>query len=86
MDSLKYLVMVLFFSVDLSEERPITVMIPQSDPFFVHKNSSLNDLDVKIIETFAEINKYDVKYVMVNETLSEIFATENTIDQIVMKS
>lgn len=83
---LKYMIIVLFFTVAPSEERSITVMMPQSDPFFVHKNTSSNDLDVKIINTFAERFGYEVKYIVTNETVSEIFATERAIERIFKKS
>lgn len=66
--------------VNPSEERSIVVMIPQSDPFFNHQNPSHKDLDVKIIETFAERSKFSVEYVVVNETLNEIFANEKTVE------
>lgn len=86
MVSLKYFIVFVFFTIDPSEERSIVVAVPRSDPFFVHQNSSQNGLDIKIIETFAKKIKHSVEYMVINGTLSEVFATEDAIKPIFQQS
>lgn len=73
----KYLILlVLFFTIESSEGRSLHVMIPKSDPFFMHHNTSIKDLSVEIIENFAKQIKCDVKYIVTNGTLNEAFDAE----------
>lgn len=78
---LKYLAIVLFLTFDSSEQKSMFVMISQSDPFFLRQSTSLRDLDVEIIENFAKTMKYQVKYIVINKTLGEIFDTEKAFDE-----
>lgn len=69
---IKYLIIVLLSTINPSEERSIHVLIPKSDPFLMHYNTSLKDLSVEIIKNFAEHFKYEVKYIVTDRTLTEV--------------
>lgn len=60
-------------------QKRITVMVSLAEPFafFDNKKQALDGLDVKIIENFGR--KFDLKinYIVVNETLNEVFGSED---------
>lgn len=57
----------------------LTVMASEIEPFVVYSpnKSELIGLDVKIIENFAKRFKVKVKFIMTNESLLEIFSSDD---------
>lgn len=49
-----------------------------------HPETGPKDLDLKIIETFGNEIECKVDYIVINETLSEIFATEAAIQHFLL--
>lgn len=60
---------------------PITVMVSQSKPFAFYENHSLKGLDVHIMENFANRFKLQIEYILTNETLNEVFSTNDRFEQ-----
>lgn len=56
----------------------ITVLTSKPRQFHdAHKMSAFERLDSKLIETFAKKYKLDIEYIVANDTLNEMFGTEN---------
>lgn len=43
-------------------------------------NHALQRLDSQIVKNFAQHFKFDIEYITINETLNEVFSTENRFD------
>ena len=80
---LKILIVVLAFQlIEAGSMKSIKVMVSQTEPFayFDAKNQSLMGLDVEIVNNFAKKFKLKVKYIVLNESLNELFTSENRIE------
>lgn len=75
--SVKYLVILLFFTFHQSEERSIKIMIPQE----YGQNALHKELDVKIIEHFAKEIEYKVKYIATDIVMNETAGKEKSVQQ-----
>lgn len=81
MANLIYLsIAVIFIFASSSEEASITVVV-DSDLFHSRDNTFSKGLDLIIIENFAQKIEHDVKYIVLNETLSGIFDTEEAFTE-----
>lgn len=61
--------------------KKLTVVIPQADPLLQTGNTSQHGISMTIIETFAKKINYNVEYLMINETLADVFNTEKSFRQ-----
>lgn len=81
MSMLKYFnIFCLIFILDLSKGEPIkkiTVVISRADPLI----PSGIGISMKIIETFAKKIKHKVEYLVINETLGDVFDTDESFEQ-----
>lgn len=80
------LVIALYPIFPIIEAKPmekITVLLSQIDPFASHKaeNQALKRLDLKIMENFGKWSNLDIQYITTNESLNEVFSTENRFNQ-----
>lgn len=59
----------------------INVMVSHAEPFvyFDVKKQSLKGLDVEIIKNFAKKFNLKINYIVTNETLNEVFSSENRV-------
>lgn len=76
MSKLKYFnIFCLILILDLSKgesTNKIIVVIPRADPLIQ---------SMKIVETFAKTIKHKVEYLVINETLGDVFDTEKSFEQ-----
>lgn len=75
-------IVILLHTSQSFEAKPlqsINVMISQTEPFayFDAKQYSLKGLDVEIIKNFARKFNLKMNYFITNETLNEVFSSEN---------
>lgn len=57
--------------------RKISVMLSKEWQIEDRKNHALQRLDFQIIENFAKQFKFEIEYITVNETLNDVFSTED---------
>lgn len=69
----------IFLPLELISSRKITVMVSQSEPFAVFKNEKQKfmGLDTTIIGNFGKKYHFQIEYIKANESLKEIFGSEN---------
>lgn len=69
--------------VEIESKQKITVMFSQTEPFIHYKKTdrALQRLDFKIMENFGKKFKFDIEYVLANETLNEAFSTEDHFER-----
>lgn len=79
--NLKLLIITLMLvaqSFQVESMHKTTVLISKTTSFHSSQQmSALERLDLKIIETFAKKYKLEIEYIIANETLNEIFGSEN---------
>lgn len=77
-------ILIVALAFQLNEARSmesIKVMVSQAEPFtyFDVKSQSLMGLDIEIIKNFAKKFKLKAKFILMNESLNELFTSENRI-------
>lgn len=68
---------------DLIESKSIQkikVMASHAIPYVIRGENSLRGLDVDIVENFAKKHELEIEYVMANQSLQEIFNTQDMIE------
>lgn len=70
---------------DYGSNRKLTILVSQQNPFVIYseKNNSCqpNGLDILILENFALKFDFDIEYLMINETLNEVFSSQKSTEE-----
>lgn len=85
MSKFRYFAIFCLISIVHSTEREstnnITVIISQADPLLQNGEISQTEIGMKIIEAFVKKINHNVEYLVMNETLSNIFNSEISFEQ-----
>lgn len=85
MSKLRYFAIFCLISIVHSTKREstknITVIISQADPLLQNGEISQTEMGMKIIEAFVKKINQNVEYLVMNETLSNIFNSEISFEQ-----
>lgn len=68
-------------STEIESTNNITVIISQADPLLQNGEISQTEIGMKIIEAFVKKINHNVEYLVMNETLSNIFNSEISFEQ-----
>lgn len=59
----------------------ITVLASDAKPFVFKDKQSVKGVEIEIIKTFAKKFKLDIDYIVINESLKEVFSNEDRSTQ-----
>lgn len=82
MQDLSFSILIITFLsnfIDVTSINQVTIMASPIEPFVVYNpnQSKLIGLDVEIIENFAKKFNFEVKFIMTNESVLEIFSSDD---------